>query len=183
MAVNKNFVVKNGLEVNDNLLIADVNSQKVGIGTSVASHTLHVLGGIGVTEALVTGIATFLSDVNISGNLNVTGDISYDEVTGRNLNISGISTLNNLIVTGVATVGVVTGASAAYFGDGSGLTGLAPGLTAAIGIQSGGTVIGSGITSLNLVGIGLTSDVDGNQGNFYLPPPGVSLGLAIALGG
>ena len=167
MAVNKNFVVKNGLEVNDNLLIADVNSQKVGIGTSVASHTLHVLGGIGVTEALVTGIATFLSDVNISGNLNV----------------SGTSTLNNLVVTGVTTVGVVTGASAAYFGDGSGLTGLAPGLTAAIGIQSGGTVIGSGITSLNLVGIGLTSDVDGNQGNFYLPPPGVSLGLAIALGG
>ena len=167
MAVNKNFVVKNGLEVNDNLLIADVNSQKVGIGTSVASHTLHVLGGIGVTEALVTGIATFLSDVNISGNLNV----------------SGTSTLNNLVVTGVTTVGVVTGASAAYFGDGSGLTGLAPGLTATIGIQSGGTVIGSGITSLNLVGIGLTSDVDGNQGNFYLPPPGVSLGLAIALGG
>tara|TARA_Y100001937_G_scaffold95745_1_gene130076 strand:- start:548 stop:1051 length:504 start_codon:yes stop_codon:yes gene_type:complete len=167
MAVNKNFVVKNGLEVNDNLLIADVNSQKVGIGTSVASHTLHVLGGIGVTEALVTGIATFLSDVNISGNLNV----------------SGTSTLNNLVVTGVTTVGVVTGASAAYFGDGSGLTGLAPGLTAAIGIQSGGIVIGSGITSINLVGTGLTSDVDGNQGNFYLPPPGVSLGLAIALGG
>ena len=51
MAVNKNFVVKNGLEVNDNLLVADVDTQKVGIGTSVSSYQLHVLGGqIGVGE-------------------------------------------------------------------------------------------------------------------------------------
>ena len=49
MAVNKNFVVKNGLEVNDNLLVADVDTQKVGIGTSVASYELHVSGGIGAT--------------------------------------------------------------------------------------------------------------------------------------
>ena len=71
MAVNKNFVVKNGLEVNDNLLVADTNSQKVGIGTSVASYTLHVLGGIGATESYVTGVGTFLSDVYVGGNLNV----------------------------------------------------------------------------------------------------------------
>ena len=59
MAVNKNFVVKNGLEVNDNLLVADVNNQKVGIGTSVSSYTLHVLGGIGATESYVTGAVLF----------------------------------------------------------------------------------------------------------------------------
>ena len=169
MAVNKNFVVKNGLEVNDNLLVADTNSQKVGIGTSVSSYTLHVLGGIGATESYVTGVGTFLSDVYIGGNLNVTGDVVYDEVSGRNLNITGVGTINqlnvtDLIVTGITTVGVVTGSNAAiYWGDGSNLTGNAPGLTAAIGIQSGGTRIGTGVTFLNVVGTGLTADANGNK--------------------
>ena len=185
---NKNFVVKNGLEVNDNLLVADTNSQKVGIGTSVSSYTLHVLGGIGATESYVTGVGTFLSDVYIGGNLNVTGDVVYDEVSGRNLNITGIATINQLNVTdlnvsGITTVGVVTGAGAIYYGDGSNLTGNAPGLTAAIGIQSAGNRIGAGITFLNIVGTGFTADATGQEANLYLPPPGVSLGLAIALGG
>ena len=188
MAVNKNFVVKNGLEVNDNLLVADTNSQKVGIGTSVSSYTLHVLGGIGATDSYVTGVGTFLSDVYIGGNLNVTGDVVYDEVSGRNLNITGIATINQLNVTdlnvsGITTVGVVTGAGAIYYGDGSNLTGNAPGLTAAIGIQSAGNRIGAGITFLNIVGTGFTADATGQEANLYLPPPGVSLGLAIALGG
>ena len=188
MAVNKNFVVKNGLEVNDNLLVADTNSQKVGIGTSVSSYTLHVLGGIGATESYVTGVGTFLSDVYIGGNLNVTGDVVYDEVSGRNLKITGIATINQLNVTdlnvsGITTVGVVTGAGAIYYGDGSNLTGNAPGLTAAIGIQSAGNRIGAGITFLNIVGTGFTADATGQEAHLYLPPPGVSLGLAIALGG
>jgi len=194
MAVNKNFVVKNGLEVNDNLLVADTNSQKVGIGTSVSSYTLHVLGGIGATESYVTGVGTFLSDVYIGGNLNVTGDVVYDEVSGRNLNITGIATINqlestNLDVSGITTltgttyVGLVTGANATYWGDGSNLTGFAPGLTASIGIQSGGNVIGTGVSILNIVGTGFTADATGTEANLYLPPPGVSLGLAIALGG
>ena len=48
----------------------------------------------------VTGIATFSQDVFVGGNLNVVGDVVYDEIDGRNINITGISTLNNLIVTG-----------------------------------------------------------------------------------
>ena len=50
MAVNKNFVVKNGLEVKDNLLVADGSTSKVGIGTSVSSYELHVIGGMGGGE-------------------------------------------------------------------------------------------------------------------------------------
>jgi cytoskeletal protein CcmA (bactofilin family) len=49
------------------------------------------------------GIATFQSDVYVDGNLNVRGDIVYDEVNGRNLNISGVGTIANLNVTGVST--------------------------------------------------------------------------------
>ena len=127
MAVNKNFVVKNGLEVNDNLLVADQTTQKVGIGTSVASYTLHVRGGIGATEARVTGVSTFVGDVHAESQLSVTGvttlasaggitttggdlyiggdlyvldDVVYDEVNGRNIYISGVSTF-----VGVSTFG------------------------------------------------------------------------------
>ena len=34
MAIDKDFVVKNGLEVNENLLYADDSTGKVGIGTT-----------------------------------------------------------------------------------------------------------------------------------------------------
>ena len=38
------------------------------------------------------GNGNFINDLTVGGNLNVTGDIVYDEVTGRNINITGIST-------------------------------------------------------------------------------------------
>ena len=128
MAVNKNFVVKNGLEVNDNLLVADIDTQKVGIGTSVASYELHVSGGVGATMMYVCGVTTVTGLVSaegaltVGGNTNITGittlaggggitttggdlyiggdlyvldDVVYDEVNGRNLNISGVATFGN----------------------------------------------------------------------------------------
>ena len=83
MAVNKNFVVKNGLEVNDNLLVADIDTQKVGIGTSVASYDLHVSGGVGATMMYVCGVTTVTGLVSAEGALTV----------GGNTNITGITTL------------------------------------------------------------------------------------------
>ena len=137
MAVNKNFVVKNGLEVNDNLLVADVDTQKVGIGTSVSSYELHVSGGIGATMLYVCGVTTVTGLVSaegaltVGGNTNITGittlasaggitttggdlwvggdlyvsdDLVYDEVTGRNLNITGVSTFaGETKLAGIAT--------------------------------------------------------------------------------
>ena len=92
------------------------------------------------------------NDLTVAGNLNVTGDITYDEVVGRNLNISGIATVatlgvsvattsKDLLVTGIATVatlevgsniklgnaGVVTATS--FSGSGANLTGISAGLT------------------------------------------------------
>ena len=122
MAVNKNFVVKNGLEVNSDLILADADTKRVGIGSTIPQYTLDVAGGIGVTNiyaagvstfvgfstfqdsigvqnditiagiSTVVGVATFKSDVYVDGNLNVVGDIVYDEVNGRNIYISGLST-------------------------------------------------------------------------------------------
>ena len=74
-----------------------------------------------------TGVGTFSGDLSVGGNLNVTGDVSYDEVTGTNINISGVATIATLNVTG----------------GGKG-----------VGIQSAGEVIGYGVTILNFVGTG-----------------------------
>ena len=58
MAINKNFVVKNGLEVNTSLLVADTDTNRVGVATTAPSATLHVNGGIGATTLNVTGVTT-----------------------------------------------------------------------------------------------------------------------------
>ena len=67
MAVNKNFVVKNGLEVNTDLIVADVDAQKVGIGTTISSYLLHVYQGtgIGASSVYVTGISTVAQTFNV----------------------------------------------------------------------------------------------------------------------
>ena len=65
----------------------------LSIGATVFGD--FIASGVGTFgKAYVTGIATFASDVNVQGNLNVTGDITYDEITGRNLNITGFTTFS-----------------------------------------------------------------------------------------
>ena len=76
----------------------------------------NVIGGIAsVRELYVSGISTFVgvstfkSDVYIDGDLIVGDDLKFDEFTARNGNITGITTLFNLNVTGVSTfVGIST---------------------------------------------------------------------------
>ena len=321
MAVNKNFVVKNGLEVNTNLIVADAITDKVGIGTTVPEYTLHVAnsdgsGGIGATHINVTGVGTFgnelrvgtggtvfsviagpsgvgqsvgirtaepaylldvrspvstgetalyvkgdvrftgittsestvfASQLSIAGistfvgfatfndyvyiqdgldvtgtgitatTLNVTGvsthtgfstfadyvyvqgglDVTGTGITATTLNVTGVSTFgDNVYISGITSVGAAitmyptTGivSATAYYGDGSNLTGIATNLTATIGISSGGTVIGTGITVVDYRMTNGTLTV-------AVPPetapgvatvtinPQVSLGLVIALGG
>lgn len=75
-------------------------------GNTELEGTLDVDGtatfdDVAVGSALtVTGIGTFQSDLYVAGNLNVIGDIVYDEVTGKNINITGVATIANLDVNG-----------------------------------------------------------------------------------
>jgi hypothetical protein len=65
MAVNKNFVVKNGLEVNTKLILADANTNKVGVGSTAPRFELDVAGGIGATDLYVSGVGTFANELNV----------------------------------------------------------------------------------------------------------------------
>ena len=65
MAVNKNFVVKNGLEVNNDLIIANAETKRVGIGSTVPQYALDVSGGIGATDLYVAGFTTIFKDLKV----------------------------------------------------------------------------------------------------------------------
>jgi hypothetical protein len=65
MSINKNFVVKNGFEVSTDLILANADTNKVGIGTTNPHYKLDVAGGIGATDFYLTGIGTFVNELNV----------------------------------------------------------------------------------------------------------------------
>ena len=72
MAVNKNFVVKNGIEVNEDLIFASSDLDKVGIGSTIPTTTLDVVGeGIFASNARFSGITTSQRDLNVGTGATV----------------------------------------------------------------------------------------------------------------
>lgn len=63
MALTKNFVVRNGLEVANNLLFADSATNTVGVGTTVPVYSLDVLGDIALENRLFVGVSSSLVKV------------------------------------------------------------------------------------------------------------------------
>ena len=113
MAINKNFVIKNGVQVATDLIVGDSDSKRVGIGTTIAGYTLHVgatniggRGGIGATDLVITGVgsvtnlnvtglSTFANDVSVSGMVSAQAlSIGTTEVIDRGLRLSGIASLD-----------------------------------------------------------------------------------------
>ncbi len=82
MAVQKNFVVKNGLEVDKELIFANSFNNRVGINTSIPLYTLHVNGGIGATTLFLTG-GLALSGVVTASSLELVGYLSVGGTTGQ----------------------------------------------------------------------------------------------------
>ena len=65
MSISKNFVIKHGLEVSTDLILANADTRKVGLGTITPQYTLHVNGGIGATDFYLSGIGTFANELNV----------------------------------------------------------------------------------------------------------------------
>ena len=87
MAINKNFVVKNGFEVNTNLIVADATLDKVGIGTTVPRYVFHVNGGIGVTDSYVGGISTVANELRVGNAGEVFSVIAGPSGVGQSVGV------------------------------------------------------------------------------------------------
>ena len=207
MAVNKNFVVKNGLEVATDVILANATSKNVGIGSTQPTFTLDVRGGIGATDLQVTGFTTVAKDLQVGtsgsvfyvsdsnnnvgvgtsvpnaaytldvrspvstgqtalyvyGDMRVTGDLNLDDITLDDASIQNLTVTDTLEVTGLSTF--------------SNNVDINAGLDVA-GISS----VGAAITMYPSSGIVSATAFYGDGSNLT-NTPGVSLGLAIALGG
>ena len=112
MAVNKNFVVKNGLEVATDVILANASTKNVGIGSTQPEFTLDVRGGIGVTDLQVTGFSTFTQDVQVGAS----GSVFYVSNSSNNVGV-GTSVPNPIYTLDVRSP-VSTGQTALYvYGD------------------------------------------------------------------
>ena len=121
MSVNKSFVVKNGLEVADNLIFTE--GQKVGIGTTTPDYTLSVNGNISLSGGIyvptasssigsTTGITSsfslnFISGINTSSLLvgdYVTGTFLQNNTRIVSIGASSLAIVPNHTNTGLTTV-------------------------------------------------------------------------------
>ena len=210
MAVNRNFVVKNGLTVNTSLLFVDSATNRIGIGSTVPSTVLDVIGGIAATDLKLSGVSTISGaifgdggvaavqvgsgisiagittlagsggitttggDFYVGGDLYVGDDVVFDEISGRELYVSGIGTINQFQaltanVSGVTTTGILSATSAIITGIGT---------IQEFNVGTGGTVLYAAQDDTIRLGSATTSaTVTLNGGS--IP----SVGLVIALGG
>jgi len=107
MGIQRNFVVRNGIEVNENLIVANAVSNRVGINTREPTDTLQVVGGITATSASISGITT-LNDLEIGGYVSVGGTTGkLDQIvvstgTGVTWKYNGITIQENGSTVGTA---------------------------------------------------------------------------------
>lgn len=90
MSINKNFVVKNGIEVSDNLIYGDSITRKVGIGKTNPNYELDVSGAIGVNTVIINQKLSINGIIDINGNtgqngqylVNVGSGVSWSNTPG-----------------------------------------------------------------------------------------------------
>ena len=132
MAINKSFVIKNGVQVSTDLIIGDADNNKVGIGTTIPGYELHVgrgrksRGGIGATDLVVTGVAT-VTNLNVTGlstfagalNVDGTVDFSKDVVFNGTNDITYDQSESALVFNDGAAIRVGTSSDFSISHDGS----------------------------------------------------------------
>ena len=168
-SVTGDMYISGNLYVSEDISYDEITGRNLNITgiTTLAGQTNFGASGVGATvysngNVTISGIATIGGDIVVKGNLDVTGDISYDEVTGRNINISGMTTLGSSAGGGVMVTPVGAGATignanpagiVTYYGDGAYLQNLKAG----VGIGSTTGLVGYGFTYIHFNGPGVST--------------------------
>ena len=80
--VNKNFIVKQGLEVAEDLIFADGNTEKVGINTSDPQYNLQVDGKLAIKNAFLVAP----EDTSVANKVGILSQFAPSSITGINTN-------------------------------------------------------------------------------------------------
>ena len=132
-----------------------IQARHIGFGGASSQSVTGFYGRTGNVSLKNTDNVS-VNNLTVAGNLDVTGDITYDETVARNLNITGVATVaSGLVSTGDWKIGTATTLSQ----DNIFTTGIvtASGGVDAIGIMSAGISQATGIiTALNFIGTGNT---------------------------
>ena len=133
---------------------------------------------VGLTSAAQDGDAVEIvayKAFNVGNVTNASGNFDV----GEKLTVSGISSLANVVSSGIVTADY-------FYGDGSNLTNVDAASGGSIGLSKEGTVIGVGATQINFAsstGGAMDVSVPSSGLATVTVTPGASIGLAIALGG
>ena len=122
MAIDKDFVIRNGIEVNEDLIYADPTSNRVGIGTTLPNSKLEVNGAVYSTDSITSetlisskdGSYTGIITANDGYEIGIGGTFIKASVNDRKIGIGSTNPVYTIDLYGP----VSTGTTAAYiFGD------------------------------------------------------------------
>ena len=157
--------------VGQSTFVGNYNAQFVDIYLNgVKLHTSEFTASNGTHVVLNTGC--FAEDVVEVVSFNATS-MGVGGGLGNGGSTLGINTTGTSLFKHINASGIITAAQ--FVGDGSQITGLAP---PGIGINSGGTEVGAGVTIINFTGAGntffynastQTLDIDIDSDNFTVP--------------
>ncbi len=132
-----------------------IQARHIGFGGASSSAVTGFYGRTGNVSLKNTDNVD-VNNLTVAGDLNVSGDLTYDETVSRNLNVTGVATVaSGIVSTGDFKIGTATTLSQ----DNIFTTGIitASGGVDAIGIMSAGISQATGIiTALNFIGTGNT---------------------------
>ena len=132
-----------------------IQARHIGFGGASSQSVTGFYGRTGNVQLKNTDNVD-VNNLTVAGDLNVSGDLTYDETVSRNLNVTGVATVaSGIVSTGDFKIGTATTLSQ----DNIFTTGIitASGGVDAIGIMSAGISQATGIiTALNFIGTGNT---------------------------
>jgi hypothetical protein len=104
------------LEVTGNVGIKTADTQDYEL---YVNGDVNIIGDFNVGGASTfVGVGTFSGDLYVGGDLYVSDDIVFDELTARNINLTGIGTIPILDTT-TGTIDFLSGTNVSYSGIGT----------------------------------------------------------------